>query len=87
MELSQRVAVITGGGSGIAGVALVDMSEAVDVVAAELNAEAGREVAVPYRGDATDEAFRGRVFDDIAGRFGPVSLCVPAAGITRDAFR
>ncbi len=97
MEFTNRVAVITGGGSGIgravaaamarrdvAAVALVDMNESVDQVAAALNAEAGRTVAVPFRGDATDEAFRASVFDAMATRPGPVSLCVPAAGITRD---
>jgi len=97
MELLDRVAVITGGASGIgravaaalarrdvAGVALVDMNDAVGDVADQLNAAAGRSFAVPFRGDATDEAFRASVFDSISSRFGPVSLCVPAAGITRD---
>ena len=97
MEFSKRVAVITGGGSGIgravaammarrgvAAVALVDVSEAVETVAEALNAEAGREVAIPFRGDTTDETFRASVFDSIGQKYGPVSLCVPAAGITRD---
>jgi 3-oxoacyl-[acyl-carrier protein] reductase len=97
MEFTNRVAVITGGGSGIgravaaamarrdvAAVALVDMSESVDEVAAALNGDAGRAVAVPFRGDTTDETFRAKVFDEMAIRHGPVSLCVPAAGITRD---
>jgi NAD(P)-dependent dehydrogenase (short-subunit alcohol dehydrogenase family) len=97
MEFLNRVAVITGGGSGIgravaaamarrgvAAIALVDMSEAVADVAATLNAEAGRAFAVPFHGNATDEAFRAQVFDSISSRFGPVSMCVPAAGITRD---
>jgi len=97
MEFSNRVAVITGGASGIgravaaamahrgvAAVALVDMNDAVDEVAATLNAEAGREVAVPYNGNTTDERFRAAVFDDIGRRHGRVSMCVPAAGITRD---
>ncbi|MBL8340515.1 MAG: SDR family NAD(P)-dependent oxidoreductase, partial [Rubrivivax sp.] len=95
--MGKRVAVITGGASGIgravagamakrgiAGVALVDMSEAVEDVAAKLNADAGRTFAIPFQGDTTDERFRSSVFDAIAGKFGPVSLCVPAAGITRD---
>jgi 3-oxoacyl-[acyl-carrier protein] reductase len=97
MDLTNKVAVITGGGSGIgravaaamgrrgvAGVALVDMSEAIEDVAAKLNAEAGRTYAIPFQGDTTDEKFRASVFDAISGKFGRVSLCVPAAGITRD---
>ncbi|MBL8334715.1 MAG: SDR family oxidoreductase [Rubrivivax sp.] len=97
MDFSNRVAVITGGASGIGravaaamaqrkagAVALVDMNEAVADVATQLNAAAGREFAYAYRGDTTDPGFRASVFDDIAGRHGPVSMCVPAAGITRD---
>ena len=97
MELLNRVAVVTGGASGIgravaaalalrdvAGVALVDVNDAVIEVADALNAEAGRVFAVPFRGDTTNEAFRSSVFDAISSQFGPVSLCVPAAGITRD---
>ncbi len=97
MEFTNRAAVITGGGSGIgravaaamarrdvAAVALVDMSESIDEVAAALNAQAGRSFALPFRGDTTDERFRAAVFDEMGSRHGPVSLCVPAAGITRD---
>ena len=71
MDFSKRVAVITGGASGIGravaaalarrnagAVALVDMNEAIHDVAAQLNTEAGRDFALAYRGDATDPAFR-----------------------------
>jgi NAD(P)-dependent dehydrogenase (short-subunit alcohol dehydrogenase family) len=97
MEFTDRVAVITGGGSGIgralaaamarrdvAAVALVDMNDAVGEVADALNAAAGRRVAIPFQGNATDEAFRASVYDAMSREHGPVSLCVPAAGITRD---
>src|SRR5262252_5313849 len=97
MDFTNRVAVITGGGSGIgravaaamarrdvAAVALVDMHEAIDDVAVQLNAEAGRKFAWPFRGNATDEGFRAAVFDAMSAQHGPVTLCVPAAGITRD---
>ncbi len=97
MGFSKQVAVITGGGSGIgravaaamarrgvAGVALVDMSETVEDVAEKLNTEAGRTFAIAFRGDTTDERFRASVFDAVSSKYGQVSLCVPAAGITRD---
>jgi NAD(P)-dependent dehydrogenase (short-subunit alcohol dehydrogenase family) len=97
MEFSNKVAVVTGGASGIGravaaamsrrgamGVALVDVSEAVEDVAAKLNSEAGRVFAIPFQGDTTEAKFRASVFDAIGQKFGPVSLCVPAAGITRD---
>ncbi len=97
MDFSNKVAVITGGGSGIGravaaamarrdvtAVALVDMSETIEDIAAKLNADAERAFAIPFQGDTTDAAFRSQVFDSMSRKFGPVSLCVPAAGITRD---
>ncbi|MBL8349742.1 MAG: SDR family oxidoreductase [Burkholderiaceae bacterium] len=97
MSFSNKVAVITGGASGIGravatamarrnvcAVALVDMSPTVAEVAASINAEVGRDFVLPFQGDTTDPAFRTRVFDEISRGRAPVSLCVPAAGITRD---
>ena len=97
MEIAGKVAVITGAASGIGravatelarrnvrALALVDMGENIEGVAAGVNAEAGRRVAYAYRGDVTDAAFRASVFDSISDQFGMVSMCVPAAGITRD---
>jgi NAD(P)-dependent dehydrogenase (short-subunit alcohol dehydrogenase family) len=97
MEIAGKVAVITGAASGIGravaaelarrrvrAMALVDMGENIDSVAAEVDAMAGRKVAHPFRGDTTDEAFRTSVFDAISSQFDTVTMCVPAAGITRD---
>src|SRR5690348_14060034 len=97
MEFPGKVAVVTGAASGIGravavemarrnvrAMALADMGEAVADVAAEINAAAGRHVANPYRGDVTDEAFRASVFDSISAEVDTVTICVPAAGITRD---
>src|SRR5438874_11757325 len=64
--------------------ALVAIAESSGDVAAEINSNAGRNVAYPCRGDATDEAFSASVFDSISTEFETVTICVPAAGITRD---
>ena len=97
MEVAGKVAVITGAASGIGravavelarrnvrAMALVDMGENIETVASEINAEADRKVAFPFRGDATDGDFRALVFDSISTEFDTVTMCVPAAGITRD---
>jgi NAD(P)-dependent dehydrogenase (short-subunit alcohol dehydrogenase family) len=65
-------------------VALVDQSPTVHDVALSLNQTAGRDFAFAFEGDTTDETFRRSVFDNISQTQGLVSLCVPAAGITRD---
>ena len=97
MEIAGKVAVITGAASGIGravaselarrnvrAMALVDLGDSIDRVAAEINTTAGRRVALAFRGDATDEAFRASVFDSISSEYDTVTMCVPAAGITRD---
>ena len=97
MEIINRVAVITGAASGIGravalelakrgakAIAMVDMTEAVAPVAEQLNAEAGRQVAYPFQGNVTDDDFRRSVFDQVSEQFGLASICIPAAGITRD---
>jgi NAD(P)-dependent dehydrogenase (short-subunit alcohol dehydrogenase family) len=97
LDLSQKVAVVTGGASGIGEatcyelanegirlVAVVDMADNVADFAAEGNAHFGRDVFVPFRGDVTDSSFRKRVFSELRSRHGAVSICVPAAGVTKD---
>jgi NAD(P)-dependent dehydrogenase (short-subunit alcohol dehydrogenase family) len=100
MEIKGKVAVITGAGSGIgqataielanrgvAGLCLADRSNVVSEVAAKINEQAGgKQLAVPFVGDATDSDFRQKVYDAAQAKFGSVvGICVPAAGITRDA--
>ena len=45
---------------------------------------AGGAVAEGMIGDTTDPEFRRKVFDLLQAKHGIVSICVPAAGITRD---
>ncbi|MCB9939240.1 MAG: SDR family oxidoreductase [Planctomycetaceae bacterium] len=97
-NIVQKVAVVTGAASGIGeavarelahrgakAVMLVDRSDHAIALASAINEAEGREVAIAQVGDTTDAAFRKRVFNEAAEKYGIVSICVPAAGITRDA--
>jgi NAD(P)-dependent dehydrogenase (short-subunit alcohol dehydrogenase family) len=98
LDIRNKVAVVTGAGSGIGqavsielarrgarAVGLVDVSAEVSALAQAINLENGREVAVPYQGNAVDPDLRVSVYDDLCERHDVVNICVPAAGITRDA--
>ena len=98
MDIKGKVGVITGAASGIgraaaaelhrhgiAALALVDRSDAVHEVSAALNAGNGSRVVRAFQGDVTDATFRHEVFETMRHEHGPINICVPAAGITRDA--
>lgn len=98
MNIQGKIAVITGGGSGIGAataeelvrrgaqsVALVDRSEQVLEVAERLNRQSQRAASFAVLGDVTAPEFRREVFDRIERDYGTARICVPAAGITRDA--
>lgn len=97
LDLSAKVAVVTGGARGIGratcialarddirAVGVVDRDDEVVAFCNEANTRFGREVMIPFRGDVTDGAFRRAVFTKLEQDVGCVSICVPAAGITRD---
>ncbi len=98
MEIKDKVAVITGAASGIGhavcldlaargvkAIAMIDMNDGVKTASELINKEAKHTVTIPFVGDTTDEKFRENVFDTMEKQFGIVSICVPCAGITRDA--
>lgn len=98
MEIKGKVAVITGAASGIGNalchelanrgvkaIAMVDMNDEVTKAAEKVNLGAKKEIAIPFIGDTTDSEFRIRVFNELIEKHGMVNICVPCAGITRDA--
>ncbi|MEM7193470.1 MAG: SDR family NAD(P)-dependent oxidoreductase [Pseudomonadota bacterium] len=98
MMIQNQIAVVTGATGGIgraittmlaergaAAVAVVDLAENCHTVAEDINRAVDRDVAVGFDGDVSDSAFRKHVFSEMKSRFGTVTVCVPAAGILRDA--
>jgi NAD(P)-dependent dehydrogenase (short-subunit alcohol dehydrogenase family) len=92
-ELKDRVAIVTGAGTGIGrGIAVLFAQEGANVVVTgrrkelldetldEIKAAGGAEaIAIP--GDVSDEAEVDRLFEETASRFGPVDVLVNNAAI------
>lgn len=93
MRLQNRVAIITGGASGIGkATALTYAREGAKVVVADVNAELGQAVAQTLgpeamfaRLDVTDRSAVQAFVDQVVARYGRVDILVNNAGITRDA--
>jgi len=98
MEIKDKAAIITGAASGIGhavcmdlarrgirAIAMVDQGPRIRQMAKLVDQEANAPIAFPFQGDVTDESFRKEVFDRIGAEVGTPRICVPSAGITRDA--
>jgi NAD(P)-dependent dehydrogenase (short-subunit alcohol dehydrogenase family) len=90
--LDEKIAVVTGGGMGIgreiglllsdagARVAIADINaDAARRTAADINAAGGKAIAVTC--DVSDKNSVDRMFEDVAGKLGPIGILVNNAGI------
>ncbi|MCY4051225.1 MAG: SDR family NAD(P)-dependent oxidoreductase [Gammaproteobacteria bacterium] len=97
MDIQNKVAVITGatGGIGLAmanyligkkirAIGLVDRSDECLDIADSLKNTSGHPNIKPFCGNVCDNDFRKSVFNTLKSEFGPVEICVTAAGILRD---
>jgi 3-oxoacyl-[acyl-carrier protein] reductase len=97
VKIEGKTAVVTGAAGGIgtavvlelahrgaSHVAAVDQSPDVAQVATKINAQLGRAVATGFCGDVTKDEFRRHVFGELHQGHEVATICVPAAGITRD---
>jgi NAD(P)-dependent dehydrogenase (short-subunit alcohol dehydrogenase family) len=96
MQVEGRVAMVTGGGSGIGRVsALMLAREGADIVVCDIDREAGRRVAAEVEAlgrsaiapptDSSDGAQVSRLVAEAAERFGKVDILINSAGIARQA--
>jgi NAD(P)-dependent dehydrogenase (short-subunit alcohol dehydrogenase family) len=92
MDLTDRVAVVTGGASGIGrGICLVLADRGADVAVVDINAEGAQKVAKEIVGkgrqsmvcvtDVTEKASVGKMVRDVVARFGRIDILVNNAGI------
>ncbi len=92
MRLEKKIAVVTGGASGIgAATARRLAAEGATVVIADLQIDAARELAGEISGEAveldvTDFAAVHEAFDQVAASHGPVDILINNAGTDRFAF-
>ncbi len=92
MRLEKKIAVVTGGASGIgAATARRLAAEGATVIVADLQIDAARELAGEISGEAveldvTDFAAVHEAFDQFAASHGPVDILVNNAGTDRFAF-
>jgi len=97
MLIRDKIAVVTGAASGIGNavsqrlvaagakrVGMVDLIDSVQSASDQINQAEGKKVTQAFQGDVTDSEFRAQVFQTL-GESAPVQICVPAAGILRDA--
>jgi len=96
MQLEGRVAMVTGGGSGIGRAsALMLAREGADIVVCDIDGDAGRKVAAEVEAlgrsaiaepaDSSDSAQVSRLVAQAAERFGRIDILVNSAGIARQA--
>jgi len=98
MDIKNRVAVVTGAASGIGSavaselawrgakmIALVDMSDRIGEVADQIRKKHTDAVVECFHGNVIDVDFRKEVYDTVGQKYGLASICIPAAGITRDS--
>ena len=97
MNIRDSIAVVTGAASGIGSavsielarrgarmIAMVDRSDHVLETATGVR-NAGKSAVEAFQGDTTDPKFRESVFDAVCQKYGTPNICIPAAGIARDA--
>lgn len=96
MRLENKVAIITGGGSGIGReAALLFAKEGAKVVVADVNEKGGEETAAEIRKnggdgffaklDVTNREQSRQVVKDSLGKYGRIDVLINNAGITQDA--
>ena len=97
MKLKDKVAMITGGGSGIGKATVLEfVNEGAKVAVCDINEEAAKAVAdectagghdaQAFKLDVSDKQNVDQVVKDIVERFGKLDVLVNNAGITKDSF-